>query len=109
MRSGLTYAAAILSAVGLSQQQLQVRESYDYVICGGGTAGLTLAARLSELNATVLVVEVGGDAADAVDWEYSQTIFNTTLSLWTGRGLGGSSSVNGMYHIGPSDMYVNFR
>lgn len=109
MRSGLTYAAAILGAVGLSHQQLQVRESYDYVICGGGTAGLTLAARLSELNATVLVVEVGGDAADAVDWEYSQTIYNMTLSLWTGRGLGGSSSVNGMHDSGRRDMCVKFR
>lgn len=100
MRSGLTYIAAILSAVGLSHQQLQLRKSYDYVICGGGTAGLTLAARLSELNATVLVVEIGGDAAGAVDWEYSQTIYNTTLSLWTGKGLGGSSSVNGMHNEG---------
>ncbi|KAJ4385411.1 hypothetical protein N0V93_009839 [Gnomoniopsis smithogilvyi] len=107
MRSGLAYAAAILSVVGLSQQQLQVRESYDYVICGGGTAGLAVAARLSELNATVLVVEVGGDAADAVDWEYSQTLYNTTLSLWTGRGLGGSSSVNGEIYLRAEAQQIN--
>lgn len=95
MRSGLAYAALILSAVRPSHQQLQVRQSYDYIICGGGTAGLTVAARLSELNATVLVVEIGGEAADAVDWQYRQTLDNTTLILWTGKGLGGSSSVNG--------------
>ena len=36
------------------------RESYDYVIVGGGTAGLTVADRLSEdEKTTILVVEYG--------------------------------------------------
>ena len=40
--------------------------SYDYVIAGGGLAGLTLAARLSEDgNTTVLVLETG-DSGDVV-------------------------------------------
>ncbi|KAJ4415220.1 hypothetical protein N0V82_007457 [Gnomoniopsis sp. IMI 355080] len=34
--------------------------TYDYVIVGGGTAGLTLATRLAEGNASVAVVEAGG-------------------------------------------------
>lgn len=34
--------------------------AYDYVIVGGGTAGLALATRLAEGNATVAVVEAGG-------------------------------------------------
>jgi choline dehydrogenase len=35
--------------------------SYDYVVVGGGTAGLTIAARLAEdSNTTVAVVEAGG-------------------------------------------------
>lgn len=34
--------------------------SYDYVIVGGGTSGLTLAARLAATSASVAVVEAGG-------------------------------------------------
>lgn len=97
MRSSLTYVAALLSVVGRSSQQLQVRDSYDYIIAGGGTAGLTVAARLAERNATVLVVEIGGEAADAVFWGYTQTLYDMDLSLYTGRGLGGSSSMNGKH------------
>lgn len=36
------------------------RMTFDYVICGGGTAGLVIAARLSENpNVTVGVIEAG--------------------------------------------------
>lgn len=38
-----------------------VNATYDYVVVGGGTAGLTIAARLAEdENTSVAVVEAGG-------------------------------------------------
>lgn len=41
------------------------KTSYDYVVIGGGTAGLVVAARLSEdPNVTVAVLEAGGNRLD---------------------------------------------
>ena len=64
------------------------RESYDYIIVGAGSAGCTLAARLSEdEDARVLVVEAGGwdrdpriDLPLAWGWIYEQRLHDWMYS-----------------------------
>ena len=96
-----------------------VTASYDYLIAGGGTAGLTLAARLSEdSRVTVGVIEAGLDRSQdpnvlipgfaPVMWENTDYdwIFKTTpqkhgndrvVAHPRGKQLGGSSAINFNY------------
>ncbi|KAI0068751.1 GMC oxidoreductase [Artomyces pyxidatus] len=109
----------------------QLQDTYDFVVVGGGTAGLALASRLSEdANTTVLVIEAGdtGDAAlgtidvpanayyqsllsSSSDWAYpvlAQPNLNNRAIVWPrGKVLGGSSAINGMYSVRPSQIEVD--
>lgn len=44
---------------GVKNHTSIIRDTYDYIIIGGGQSDLTVANRLSEGKATVLVVEYG--------------------------------------------------
>jgi hypothetical protein len=58
--SGVAVASPRKADVATLVTRQTVQEAYDYVIVGGGTAGLTVADRLTaDGKTTVLVVEVG--------------------------------------------------
>ena len=92
----------------------------DYVIVGGGSAGCVLAARLSENPAVqVLLVEAGGNGRSFFvsmpagygkttgefghSWHYHSapetSIGGRRMLLPRGRGLGGSSNINGLIYV----------
>lgn len=116
-RASLLLWTALLHGLALSQASYD--QSYDFIIIGGGIGGLVAANRLSEIsNVTVLVIEAGDYALDSnnstftdlggnlimtsLDWGYE-----SALQIYTGRGeyaylpagkgVGGSSLINGMW------------
>jgi len=94
-------------------------EDFDYVIVGAGSAGSVLAGRLSEAGHTVCVLEAGQARQPLIvrmpaalaypmhsprlDWglwtEPEPHLGNRKVHLPRGKGLGGSSAINGMCYV----------
>ncbi|KAF3384270.1 Alcohol dehydrogenase [acceptor] [Penicillium rolfsii] len=138
MRSSRTVARIISASLAVTapvtyalSPRTEISTSYDFVIVGGGQAGLVLGARLSEnSNHTVLVLEAGGNGDDyreRIDtpaYSYFDSLWTTPLNwgyytvpqpnaqdraiYWPrGKVLGGSSAINGLYMTRPGEIEIN--
>jgi len=65
--------------VRLNQQKLasDLKSHYDFIVCGAGTSGSVVAARLAaDLNTQVLLLEAGGtDETDVITTDLDFAIF----------------------------------
>ncbi|KAK6201988.1 hypothetical protein LQW54_009201 [Pestalotiopsis sp. IQ-011] len=107
----------------------EFKDEFDYVVVGGGTAGLVVASRLSEdPTVSVLVLEAGPDNSsdplvltpglvaaqygqEKYDWNFTSEpqpgLNNRKINQARGRQLGGSSALNFTMMLYPSQANID--
>ncbi|KAJ5332979.1 uncharacterized protein N7506_006762, partial [Penicillium brevicompactum] len=123
----LSLLALALGAAATSSHHGSASQ-YDFVIVGGGTSGLVVANRLSELkNVTVAVIEAGDSVFNnanvtnvqgyslafgtEIDWAYetaNQTYAGgSKQTIRAGKAIGGTSTINGMSYTRAEDAQID--
>ncbi|KAF8895101.1 hypothetical protein BD779DRAFT_701644 [Infundibulicybe gibba] len=112
-------------------QEILGKTSFDFIIVGGGTTGLTVARRLARTSSkNILVLEAGRSGVNDplitipknsfaflgtdIDWAYNiapqSNAAGQTINLSQGKVLGGDSAVNGLaWTRGPKEDYDTFE
>ncbi|KAJ5611034.1 hypothetical protein N7510_007753 [Penicillium lagena] len=120
--------AAIFIGAAEAKNTTDSAKYYDFVIVGGGTSGLVVANRLSELkDVTVAVIEAGDSVLNnahvsnimgygqtfgtAIDWAYeteNQTYAGGSKQIIrAGKAIGGTSTINGMSYTRAQDVQID--
>lgn len=122
--SGNATAPATNAPIASNITATVANETYDYIVCGGGPAGIISATRLAESGASVLLVERGGPSyaetgnKDTLPWNNTRTMYEvpgfayyiskvgspaycTDTANMAGCLLGGGTMVNALMFVKP--------